>query len=136
MKAYFSFIFFYLFFFFFPMQIVFVVFNLSYPVVDLNINNNAFPSELCELQDNSCGGDTSLCSAFQKWRILYLKLLSDFSRICTGRHTQSLPPHSTGLSRYTKLCFCCVSRTLSLASRQAVDTCFCISVQNCSGQCK
>lgn len=131
---------FFIFFFFSHADCVYsIVFNLSYQVVYLNISNNAFPSELRELQDNSWGGgwwDTPLCSAFQKWRILYLKLLSDFSCVCTGRHTQSLPPHGTGLRRSTRLWFCCVSGTLSLASTQAADTYFGISVQNCSGQCK
>lgn len=38
-----------------------VVFNLSYQVVDLNINNHASPSELCELLGNSWVYGTHLC---------------------------------------------------------------------------
>lgn len=60
MKAYFSLVLSF-FIFFFPTRIVFTVFNLSYQAVDLNINNNAFPSELCELLDNSCVYGIGLC---------------------------------------------------------------------------
>lgn len=38
-----------------------VVFNLTYQVVDLNINNDVFLSELCELLDNSCVYGIHLC---------------------------------------------------------------------------
>lgn len=63
-----------------------VVFNLSYQVVDLNINNHASPSELCELLGNSWVYGTHLCVVLSRNGENHI--WSTLCCVCPGRHTQ------------------------------------------------
>lgn len=70
-----------------------VVFNLTYQVVDLNINNDVFLSQLCELLDNSCVYGIHLCvvlswnEGYHTWSTWVIWVV--FAQTDTHRHEVS-----------------------------------------------